>query len=320
MTAPTGDAKDDGRSGVVPEAPASLRHLANWGTGYLERRGVPNARNNAEWILCDAAGCDRLRVYIDGASTVSPDQQGRYLANIRRRGAREPLQYILEATEFMSLPFRTPRGVFVPRPDTETLVETSEAMLRRMPLSPCLKVLDLCCGSGVIAVSLASRVPNLEAWSVDSSASAVAATATNAVAAGLDGRVRALTATADRFLSEVPDVGRAATGIRVPARFSAVVCNPPYVATPDLPDLPPEVRDHEPLEALDGGGDGMEFYRAIGPLLAPRIEPGGFVAFEIGAGQGPAVSAILGKAGFVECSVVKDHSGLDRVVTGSLPA
>jgi len=106
--------EDSRESGV--EACGSLRQLANWGTAYLEKRGVPNARNNAEWILCDATDCDRLQIYVDTSGEVVPDQRERYLDNLRRRAGREPLQYILGTTEFMSLPFRTPRGVFVPRP------------------------------------------------------------------------------------------------------------------------------------------------------------------------------------------------------------
>jgi release factor glutamine methyltransferase len=104
-----------------------------------------------------------------------------------------------------------------------------------------------------------------------------------------------------------------------PTGFSAVVCNPPYIATADVAALPPEVREHEPIDALDGGPDGLLFYRDVIPLLADRIEPGGFAAFEVGATQGRGVSAILSDAGFTDVAVTADYAGLDRVVAGVRP-
>jgi len=309
--------EDSRDSGV--ESCGSLRQLANWGAVYLEKHGVPNARNNAEWILCDATDCNRLQIYVDVSGEVAPDQRDRYLDNLRRRAGREPLQYILGTTEFMSLPFRTPRGVFVPRPDTEVLVEATEARLRDLPLSPCLRVLDLCCGSGVIAVSLAHRVPNLEAWAVDRSAGAVEATAKNAAVNGVEERVRPVIADAAGFISAGLDIGPATPSGGHPQRFSAVICNPPYITTSDVSSLPPEVREHEPVDALDGGPDGLQFYRQIVPMLPGRLETGGFAAFEIGDTQGEAVSAIMAEAGFAEVSVALDYAGRARVVTGVRP-
>jgi len=282
--------RDDlSNSGMEPSG--SLRLLANWGADYVDTTG-----------------------------DIPPDQRERYLSNLRRRAGREPLQYILGATEFMSLPFRTPRGVFVPRPDTEVLVELSEAKLRGIPLSSCIRALDLCCGSGVIAVSLAHCIPNLEVWAVDRSARAVDASAENAAANGVGTRVHPVRADADRFLAAGPGGGPANPAEGSPQRFSAVVCNPPYIPTPDVSNLPPEVREHEPIEALDGGPDGLRFYRRIVPMLPGRLEAGGFAAFEIGDTQGEAVSAIMSEAGFAEVSIMPDYAGLDRVVTGIQPA
>jgi release factor glutamine methyltransferase len=298
----------------------SLRALADRGADYLARCGVPNARNNAEWILCDAANCDRLRIYVDDTYVPPPDQFEKYLTNLRRRAGREPLQYILGNTEFMSLAFHTPPGVFVPRPDTELLVETSEARLRQMPLSPCLRVLDLCCGAGVIAVSLACRIPNLEAWAVDHNARAVAVAGRNATANGVGDRVHAVNAAAESFLATGAVDGSAERGGGAPTpAFAAVVCNPPYIASADVPGLPPEVREHEPADALDGGPDGLLFYRRVVPLLADRIVPGGFAAFEVGATQAGGVSALLSDAGFSGVTVTADYAGLDRVVAGVRP-
>lgn len=322
MTVPSENPGRDGLHEIGVGECDSLRHLAEWGAVYLEKCGVPNAHNNAGWILSDAANCDRLQIYVGASGDVPQGVGERYLSNLRRRARREPLQYILGETEFMSLLFHTPPGVFVPRPDTEILVEEMESRLRGMPLLPCLHVVDLCCGSGVIAISLARRIPNLEAWAVDSNAWAVDVTTMNATANGVEARVHVVNETAARFLSA--DTGAdhrsmpPARGRRI--RFSAVVCNPPYIATPDVSDLPPEVRDHEPIEALDGGPDGLEFYRRIVPMLPMRIMPGGVAAFEIGETQGEAVTALMEAAGFKDVTVTPDYAGRDRVVVGTQPA
>jgi release factor glutamine methyltransferase len=305
--------------GIGLDESAGLRTLASWGTRYLHEHGVPNAHNNAEWILCDAMKCNRVDIYLDAFRALDPDLCDTYLLNIRRRARREPLQYILGTTEFMSLPFCTPPGVFVPRPDTELLVETAESRLRSMPLAPRQNVLDLCCGSGAIAISLAARIPNLEAWALDISVKAAHVTAMNAEINCVEGRVHAYEGDASGFLD--PDVALCAgTPDPRPDYFAAILCNPPYIESDDVAELPPEVRDHEPGAALDGGPDGLHFYVEITPKLPPWLEPGGFAAFEIGETQGAAVSAIMENAGFVDVAVTPDHAGRDRVVLGVKPA
>jgi len=291
----------------------ALRSLAIWGAQYLRGHSVPNPQNNAEWILCDAMTCNRLDIYLGAPARLEPERCETYFLNIRRRGRREPLQYILGTTEFMSLPFHTPPGVFVPRPDTEVLVEVAESLLRRMPLAPRQKILDLCCGSGVIAVSLAHRIPNAEVWAVDASVDATRVTATNAAMNGVDARVRTVEGTAFGFLD-----GNAASNATdaIPDGFSAIVCNPPYIRSDDLASLPPEVRDHEPMTALDGGRDGLDFYREMVPILPRWIDPGGIAVFEVGDTQGAEVSGIMGRAGFTGVVITPDYAGHDRVVSG----
>lgn len=275
----------------------------------LLEHGVPNARRNAEWMLCDALGGSVLDLY-----TMTDVPEGErvevYWEHVRRRCAREPLQRILGSTEFMSLVFQVADGVFVPRPDTEVLVETAEGFLRSRPVSEPLRLLDLGSGTGVIGVSLAARIGNLEVWSVDASRDAVAATNRNAELNGVASRVRAWEGDQVAFLSG--DGGG-------PSRFSVIACNPPYIATGELRDLPPEVRDHEPMAALDGGADGLDAYRAIVPRLAPRLVPGGLCIFEIGDAQGAVVSGMLSEAGFTAIDVIQDYAGRDRVVAARRP-
>ena len=319
MKVPSGKPDPDGIRDFGGGPFVSLRHMVEWGESRLRSTGVPNARNNAEWILCDAADCDRLQIYVGAPEGVPFSVAEKYVSNLRRRASREPLQYVLGATEFMSLPFRTPPGVFIPRPDTEVLVEEMESRLRGMPLSPCLNVVDLCCGSGVIAIALAHRIPNLEAWAVDASEPAADVTASNAEANGVGRRVHVVKDTAEDFLaaSVTADHRSQKAPRRAPDRFSAVVCNPPYISSSDLRDLPPEVRDHEPIEALDGGPDGLDFYRNVIPMLPQRLVPDGVAAFEIGEAQAGAVRALMEAAGLTDVSVVTDYAGLDRVVIGT---
>ena len=291
------------------ESPTSSGNVRDWlqrAEAHLVSHGVPNARRNAEWMLCYSMGCNMLDVYIKSGDVLDAATAARYWGIVERRASREPLQYILQGTEFMSLPFSVRPGVFVPRPETELLVELAEEQLRSRPLHESISLLDLCCGSGVIGISLAVRVPNLEVTAVDSSPLAAGLTAANAQRNHVAARVRAFEDDALAFLQ---------TGSQA---FTGIVCNPPYIATGELPALPREVREHEPMAALDGGADGLDFYRRCAPLLARRLQAAGFVMLEIGHTQARAVSELLRKAGFGSVDVAKDLAGHDRVVTATL--
>lgn len=281
----------------------NIRQLLNEGQAYLRRHDVPNARRNTEWLLGHALSCKTLDLYVDSDRVPSSHLSDVFWSYIERRAGREPLQYIIGTTEFMSLAFDVPRGVFVPRPETEVLVETSETHL---PAGRAARVLDLCCGTGIVAVSLACRHREIRVVAVDASAAAVAATRRNAARHGVDGRIECVEMDAVAY-SRAGGTG---------APFDAVVCNPPYIATADLVELPADVRDHEPIQALDGGEDGLDFYRAVIPHLQPRVTATGFVAFEIGDTQADAVAAMLSDAGFVETRLERDYAGRDRVVVG----
>lgn len=285
--------------------PRNVRDLLTRATGHLVEHGVPNARRNAEWMLCHTLGWSVLDLYVQSAERVGDDRANAYWECVERRAQREPLQYILNSTEFMSLPFDVHRGVFVPRPDTEVLVEHAEQRLRMFPLHCPLSVLDLCCGSGIIGVSLAHRIANLDVTSVDVSSAAARLTAHNARKNGVEERLHVVPMDAFEFVEQSSK------------RFSAILCNPPYIETGELAGLPREVREHEPMLALDGGRDGLDFYRRIIPTMGARLATGGFVMFEIGDTQGEAVSGLLRDSAFARVEVVQDLSGRDRVVTGA---
>ncbi len=292
---------------------------------YLTERGVPNARRNAEWLLAHVLACRSPDLYLSPYRVLDGPTLEEFNSMLRRRGEREPLQYVLGSTEFMSLPFRVRREVFIPRPETEILVEKIEAFLSRRGArhgdespgsavrdagttpGPRVAVLDLCCGTGVIGISLACRVPRCEAVCVDIEGAAVDLSRENAELNGVGDRVRCVEADAARFASDER------------GGFDVVACNPPYVATRDIAGLLPEVHAYEPLLGLDGGADGLRLYRELVPRLPGAVSPGGIVAFEIGDTQADTVTALLASFSFVDIAVHKDYRDLDRVVIARKP-
>lgn len=275
--------------------------LIKEGEVYLVGKGVPNARRNAEWLLAHALRSRNTELYMDAARIPSAAETQDYNRLLGRRGAREPLQYVLGSTEFMSLPFYASAGVFIPRPETEVLVETAEAQLT---VSAGLAVLDLCCGSGVIAVSLVKRIANTTAIAIDIDENATTLTRRNAVLNGVRDRVDCIRADAATFLRDTS------------CRFDVIVCNPPYVRSDEIELLSPEIKLHESLISLDGGPDGLGLYRRVAPLLARCLRPKGAVAFEIAPSQSGVVHDVLRTSGFADITVRPDYTGLDRVITG----
>jgi len=280
----------------------SVREALRLAEDELVAHGVPNAANNAFWMLSDLLGWRPVEMYTHLTTHLSHDLLDEYREMIARRSNREPLQYIVGSTEFMSLAFDVRPGVFIPRPETEILVERADAMLRAFAIDRPLSLLDLCCGSGIIGVSLARRIGNLGVTAVDVSPDAIELAVHNARKNEVAERVHVNRTDAFRFLE------------RWTQRFTAIVCNPPYIESGQLAMLPREVREHEPVLALDGGSDGLDFYRRVVPLLRPRLAADGFVMFEIGDTQGAAVARLLRAAGFATVNVIQDLSRRDRVV------
>lgn len=269
--------------------------VLTWTTGYLAEKGVENARREAEWLLCEATGLDRVGLYLNFDKPMSDDELAAYRALVARRGKREPLQHILGSQEFDGLTFEVSPAVLIPRHDTETLLEQA---LQQVP-HPCA-ILDIGTGSGCIAIALAKRLPEAAVAAVDLSAEALAVARRNAELHAV--KVELLQGS---FFE--PLAGR---------RFDLIVSNPPYIITADLATLQPEVRDYEPNLALDGGADGLDAYRAIIIQAADHLQPGGWLWFEVGAGQAADVAALLAQAGFGGIITASDPGGIERVVGG----
>jgi release factor glutamine methyltransferase len=277
--------------------PWTILKVLNWTKGYLAEKGVENARLEAEWLLSAALGLDRVGLYVNFEKPLSPDELASIRGMVGRRAKREPLQYILGNQEFMGLEFRVTPGVLIPRNDTETLVQ--EAMNRA---GTAKRVLDIGAGSGCIAVALAKLLPLAEVVAVDSSGAALVVARENAEHNGVT----------VRFVSGSlfePFIGN---------RFDLIVSNPPYIPTAELAGLQPEVSQFEPKGALDGGPDGLDYYRLIVPAAPEYLTPGGWLMVEVGVGQAGPVQELFAHAGFREIFTARDLGGIERVVGGRL--
>lgn len=269
-------------------------------TEFFKARGIPSARLDAELLLGFVLGLDRVRVYTNFDRPVTEAELDRLRPLVARRGRREPLAWILGTKGFHAHEFVVTPGVLVPRPDTETLVDAALAWVDGDPVY----VADVGCGSGCIGLTLALERPGLRLYALDLSPEALACTRQNVERHGLGRRVAVRES---ELLGGVP-AGRP---------LDWVVSNPPYIPTPELAGLAPEVRDHEPRLALDGGPDGLSAYRRLVPGARARARKGLLV--EVGAGQAPVVAELFERAGFVDLVVKADLAGVDRVVGGRTP-
>lgn len=264
----------------------------------LAARGVENSRLEAEVLLADVLGFERARLFAEPGRALRDGERREFEALLGRRGRREPLQHVRGRQEFFSREFLVDGRVLVPRPETEIVVETVMRAARALP-NP--TILDLGCGSGAIALTLALELPRAAVFASDVSPDAVGVTRENARRLGVTDRV--VVRCGDLF---GPYEGR---------RFDFVVSNPPYVASGALGRLAPEVRDHEPRVALDGGADGLDFYRRLAAEADGVLGADAALVVEIGEGQAGAVTAILSAAELCVEATERDLAGVERVLT-----
>jgi release factor glutamine methyltransferase len=285
------------RSSAAPTLTTTLRRAGE----RLGRAGIATARQDAEVLLARVLGTTRLGLYTTGHVSVPEAAHATFEALVARRAGHEPLQYLLGDAEFCGIVLELGPGVFIPRPETEALVE------RALGLCPpaAATVLDLCAGSGAIACALGRRRPEWTVWAVEQAAPAAQCARANVRRLGLDGRVCVLEG--DLF---GPLRGRVSAGV-----VDLVVANPPYLAAPILPTLPVEVRDWEPRSALDGGADGLDVIRRLLGEASEWLRPGGGLLVEIGEEQGPAALALVRADGrYAEARVHPDFRGCERVL------
>jgi release factor glutamine methyltransferase len=274
--------------------------VLDWTTQRFTEAGITAARLEAQILLAHVLGCTRMQLYTGFDKPLGDAELASYRGLIKRRLAGEPVSYLVGETEFWGLPFHIEPSVLVPRPDTETVIEVARAA-RPDRAAPC-RILDLCTGSGVIAVSLAREYP----------AAQVVATELSPAAAALARRNAARNAVADRVDVRDGDLFEPVRG----ERFDLIAANPPYIASPVIPTLSPEVR-REPVIALDGGPDGLAFYDRICAEAREHLVPGGAIVLEHGFDQADAVRARLIAAGFTGVTLVHDLGKNPRVTRGT---
>lgn len=267
------------------------------GMQKLKEAQLEEAQLDARLLLEEICGTDHNTLLCHGDREVSEKEEEQYRKAIEQRAQHVPLQHILGYQDFMGLRFHVNEHVLIPRQDTEILVE--EAMRY---LHDGMRILDLCTGSGCILLSLLHYSNDCEGIGVDISKEALLVAKENAASLGIE---------TDFVESDLYE--------RVTGKFDLLVSNPPYIESAVIPTLMEEVREYDPYLALDGGEDGLDFYRRIIGGAQDYLKRGGQILMEIGSGQAQAVSELLREAGFKEIDVCRDFAGLDRVVSGRLP-
>jgi release factor glutamine methyltransferase len=279
----------------------TVREALREAAGELARAGIAGGATDARLLMAHALGDTPAHLPVRFGQALAPGDLARFQGLVARRVAREPLAYVTGGTEFMGLRFHCDARAFVPRPDTETLVE---AVLARVPSSEVL-VAEIGTGTGCIAVSLAHFMPRARVVATDASAQALALAAENVALNGLEDRVRLL---GGQDLAPLAEAG-------VLGQVGVLVSNPPYIPDGDVAGLEPEVSAAEPRLALCGGPDGLDWYRRVLPQLGtlPRLR---LVGLEFGVGQAAGVLGIVAEAlpGW-EAGVTRDLGGLERAVT-----
>lgn len=267
------------------------------GMQKLKEVEIGEAQLDARLLLEEVCGTDHNTLLCHGDREVSEAEEEQYRRALEQRAVHVPLQHLLGYQDFMGLRFQVNEHVLIPRQDTEILVE--EAMRY---LHDGMRILDLCTGSGCILLSLLHYSNDCEGTGVDISKEALQVAALNAELLGIK---------ADFLKSDLYE--------KVTGKFDLLVSNPPYIERKVIPTLMEEVREYDPYIALDGGEDGLDFYRRIIGGAQDYLKRGGQILMEIGSGQAQAVSELLREAGFKEIDVCRDFAGLDRVVSGRLP-
>lgn len=278
----------------------------------LEKAGIDGSVRDAELILTHSLGIDRVDLHKD-----NPDISGTISAEIdllvERRSKREPLQYILGYADFCGLKIMVGPGVLIPRPETELLAEKAIEIINnrrnnrffegpgisRLVYPASLVLLDLCTGSGCLAIALAKAFPEAEVYGTDMSAGALEYAKKNAEL----NNVNSVTFLKGDLFEPVKNM-----------RFDMVVSNPPYIQKNDIESLQPEIRDWEPVEALNGGEDGLVYYRRIISAAGDYLKDNGTLILEIGAGQSEEVGKMAEEASLGHVSLLKDYAGIDRIV------
>lgn len=280
----------------------TIKKLIQWTAGYFRNHGVEEARLDAELLLGYVLGKPRIYLYTNYDQIMNKEELARYRELIRRRAAGYCTAVLIGEKEFMGIPFRVNEHVLVPRPDTEAWLEK---VIQRFRNLPDISMLDLGTGSGALAVSFLYYCKEARGVAVDISEKALETAKTNGERAGISDRVE--------FRR-----GDFLDALREDEQFDVILSNPPYIPSGDIDGLAEEVR-REPRIALDGGPDGLKFYRTLGEKAVRFLRPGGLLAAEVGIGQAETVRTFFENGGLTDIEIIPDYGGVDRAVCGKRP-
>lgn len=284
----------------MAETAWTIKALLQWTTEHFTKKGLDSPRLDAELLLAHVLNCKRIDLIVRYDELPTDAEKKAFRELVKQRLDRCPTAYLVGVREFYLLPFEVSPAVLIPRPDTETLVDAAIDFLKKRPTGT---VLDVGTGSGCVAVCLANAVKTATVTASDVSPDALAVAKRNAARNGVGDRVQ--------FVG-----GNLFAPLPAGATFDLIVSNPPYIPQAEIETLMPEVKDHEPRAALDGGTDGLAFYRRLSAEAGKWLTPGGALMVEIGHTQGDAVRGLFEQAGLRVGKVLKDRGGRPRVVVG----
>ncbi|WP_394824035.1 peptide chain release factor N(5)-glutamine methyltransferase [Pendulispora albinea] len=282
----------------------TIEAVVRWATDDFRTRGIESPRLDAELLLAFALNTDRVRLIVDGRRPLEADELARFRDLVKRRRRHEPIAFLRGEREFYGRPFRVDARVLIPRPDTEVLVQVGLERTRHLSMS--LRALDLCTGSGCVAITVGRERPTARVIASDISDDALAVARNNALRLGA---YNVGWAPGDLFaaLRTLPPAART---------FDLVTANPPYIPTAEIATLAPDIRSFEPHLALDGGEDGLDLLRRIVDDAPRSLAQGGVLAVEVGAGEAPAVRDLFEARGYTDVKIARDYGGIERVVSG----
>lgn len=281
----------------------TVLRVLEWTQKHLREKGIPKSRLESELLLSHTLGCDRVGLYLNYDMILSPGELKRFRGVLERRIGGEPLQYITGYQEFWSIRFKVSPAVLIPRPDTEILVEEA---LRLIDLEGWQepKIVEVGTGCGAIAISIARSVFSAKVMATEVSWEAIALARENAIAQNVGSRICFVQGDMMSFVK-----------LGMEGIFDLIISNPPYIKTADIGTLQPEIREFEPRKAIDGGPEGLDFYKRLFGDASPWLRKGGWLIIEIGADQGTDVLRLTEQmGGFKHTRIVPDYSGRSRAV------
>jgi release factor glutamine methyltransferase len=291
----------DDKGLVMADTTWTIQKLITWTTQHFAKLGLDSPRLDAELLLAHAMNCSRTDLMVRFHEEPTEVERKAFRQLVEQRTQRWPTAYLIGRREFYLLPFAVTPAVLIPRPDTETLVQTVIEKLTSDKAITRPHLLDLGTGSGCIAITLAHRIKSATVVAVDVSPDAAAVAKQNATTSQVGDRVTI-------------HVGDLFAAVPSGSLFDVIVSNPPYISSSEIPTLMPEVRDHEPRLALDGGPDGLAFYRRIAAEAARWLKPNGWLIVEIGSQQADGVGDVFRTSGWAVGRTIKDNGGLARVI------